>query len=249
MPTALAVAPETSATAANAGSDKVTASGTVGDEATKAQILARLRVLYGAERVVDNIAVANVITPPNWAGYVQKLLSPALKNVRHGELAVNGSNVSIKGDVGTEVLRQQLVSDMATQLNPTYVVQNGLRVNAPPQAVLDTTLGDRTIEFESGSAILTGNGRTILEQMVGALKALGELKLELIGHTDAIGIPEKNLRLSQARADAVKRYLIAAGLDPARISAQGVGAAGPIASNATAEGRARNRRIEFRVVQ
>ena len=244
----LANAQAPAAAAGGSAEAPIVASGTVGDEATKTAILGRLREVYGASRVVDNLAVANVLTPPNWSGYVQKLISPALKNVSHGELAINGSNVAIRGEVATEVLRQQLVSDMATQLNTTYVVKNGLHVGAAPQSVLDDTLANRTIEFESASAVLTDNGRAILDQMVAALKSVGAPKLELIGHTDASGIPEKNLLLSQARAAAVKTYLVGAGLDAARIASRGVGAAGPVASNATPEGRARNRRIEFKVV-
>lgn len=225
----------------------VVASGTVGDEATKTLILTRLRELYGASRVVDNLAIANVLTPPNWGTSVQRLISPSLKSVSSGELRIDGTNVAIKGDVASEVLRQQLVSDMATQLNPTYVIKNGLRVGAAPQSVLDQTLANRTIEFESSSATLTSSGRAILDQMVGALKSIGAQKLELIGHTDALGAPEKNVLLSQARAEAVKAYLAAQGIEGALISARGIGASQPIASNATAEGRARNRRIEFRV--
>lgn len=241
--------PGTEAASLTAASEApVVVSGTVGDEATKTQILTRLREVYGANRVVDNLAIANVLTPPNWSAYVGKLLSPTLKNVSHGQLSVSGSNVAISGVVANEALRQQLVSDMATQLNPTYVIKNGLQVGAAPQSVLDQTLANRTIEFESSSAVLTPNGRTVLDQMVAALKSVGTPKIELIGHTDASGNPESNRQLSQARADAVKAYLADAGIDGRLVTARGMGSSRPIASNATPDGRARNRRIEFKVL-
>jgi len=245
--TPVAAPPPATASVANAGDKPVIVSGTVGDEATRAAIVGRLRELYGAARVVDNLAVAPVLTPPNWSSNVGKLLTPALKDVSGGALDINGTNVSIRGDVSSELKRQELVSNIATSLNPTYVVRNGLRVGAAPQSVLDQTLANRTIEFEPSSATLTSNGRTILDQMIGALRSVGTPRLSLIGHTDASGIPEKNLVLSQARADAVKQYLVSQGIDGTLIRSQGLGAAQPIASNATPEGRARNRRIEFRV--
>jgi OmpA-OmpF porin, OOP family len=232
------------------GETPVIVAGTVSDDATKTQILARVREIYGANRVVDNLAVANVQTPPNWGAYVQRVISPALKTVSKGELSINGTTIAIRGDVANEGQRLQLPQEMAAQINnPTYIVKNSLRVvAAAPQAILDQALANRTIEFELGSAVLTNNGRTILDQMIVAMKAAGTPKVELIGHTDASGNPDKNLALSQARADSVKAYLVEHSVDAAQVSARGLGAERPIASNNTAEGRAKNRRIEFRVV-
>lgn len=74
------------------------------------------------------------------------------------------------------------------------------------------------------------------------------MEIEISGHTDDAGPAEYNLQLSQRRADAVKRYLVKAGIDDKRIKATGYGEASPIASNATPEGRRLNRRTELRVV-
>jgi OOP family OmpA-OmpF porin len=73
-------------------------------------------------------------------------------------------------------------------------------------------------------------------------------KFEIVGHTDNLGSRAYNLELSAERAASVKSYLAAKGIDPGAISADGAGPDRPVASNATAEGRARNRRIEFRVI-
>jgi OOP family OmpA-OmpF porin len=123
-----------------------------------------------------------------------------------------------------------------------------LQVAPPQQDVLDKTLADRTIEFESGSANITPSGMTILDEMVVAMRGMGPQKFEVVGHTDNIGSRAYNLALSDARAAAVKNYLAGKGIDPAAISTRGEGPDQPVASNATAEGRARNRRIEFRVL-
>lgn len=236
-------------TAATPQPGQVLASGTVPDEASKAAVLARLRELYGADKVVDQIAVGQVVLPANWNAYVQKLLSPNLKQISRGQLKIDGSVVSVRGEVTNEAQRQKIASDIATSLNPTYTVNNGLRVSASEQGVLDTTLANRTIEFESGKTTLTPSGRAILDEMAAAMQKLAGRKVEIIGHTDNQGLRASNQSLSQARAEAVKFYLASKGIHGELLTASGQGSDRPIASNDTADGRARNRRIEFRMAQ
>ena len=228
---------------------QVLASGTVPDEATKAAVLAKLRELYGPERVVDQIAIGPVVMPANWNGYVQKLITPDLRQISRGQLTIDGNNVSLRGEVANEALRQRIASNVATNLNPTYTVNNGLRVSAAEQALLDNTLANRTVEFDSGKATLTPAGRAILDEMVAAMLKLKGRRIEIIGHTDSAGLRASNVSLSQARAATVKSYLAAHGIAEDYLTASGQGPDRPIASNDTVEGRARNRRIEFRLVQ
>ncbi|MFX5578988.1 cell envelope biogenesis protein OmpA, partial [Acinetobacter baumannii] len=77
---------------------QVLVTGTVPDEASKAAALARLREVYGADRVVDQIAVGQVVLPANWNNHVQKLISPNLKAVSRGQLKIDGTSVSISGE-------------------------------------------------------------------------------------------------------------------------------------------------------
>ncbi|WP_217590701.1 OmpA family protein [Burkholderia sp. GbtcB21] len=234
---------------ANAAPGQVVAGGKVPDEATKAAVLQKLRDTYGAANVVDQIEVGDVATPPNWSANVQKLLGAQLKQISKGQLKINGTQIEMKGEVHNEAQRQQLASDMANTLNPTYTIKNGLRVSASEQGVLDQTLANRTIEFETGSATLTPQGRLILDQMAAALAKMQNRTVDIIGHTDNSGNRTSNIALSQARADAVKGYLITKSIPPQQMTTTGVGPDQPIAPNDTADGRARNRRIEFRVGQ
>ena len=227
----------------------IVVSGTVADEASKAGLLARLREVYGSARVVDQLSVGTVATPANWNEYVQRLVGPNLKLVRRGQLKVDGNNVTLRGDVANEEQRQQIAGDIAAALNPTYIVNNGLRVAAREQGVLDAALANRIIEFESGKATLTEPGMAILDQMVVALRQLGGLRVEVIGHTDNAGSRAGNLSLSQARAEAVRNYIVGRGIKADAIAVSGEGPDRPVADNRTPEGRARNRRIEFKVVQ
>jgi OOP family OmpA-OmpF porin len=232
---------------ADAAPGQVVVSGKVPDEATHSAVLAKLRETYGAGSVVDQIEVGSVSTPPNWSANVQKLLGPQLKQISKGQLKIDGTQIDVKGEVSNEALRQQLASDMATALNPTYTIRNGLRVSASEQGLLDSTLANRTIEFETGSATLAPEGRAILDQMASVLVKMPGKTVEIIGHTDNSGSRASNIALSQARADAVKGYLVTKGVAPRSMETMGVGPDQPIASNETSDGRARNRRIEFRV--
>ncbi|QNA88752.1 OmpA family protein [Massilia sp. Dwa41.01b] len=227
----------------------IVVAGTVADEASKAALLARLRAVYGADRVVDQLGVGPVAAPANWNDYVARLIGPNLKMISRGQLKVEGSTVSLRGDVASEAQRQQIAGDIAASLNPTYIVNNGLRVVASEQNVLDAALANRIIEFESGKAALTPSGMAILDQMSEALKKLNGIKVEVIGHTDNAGSRAGNLSLSQARAEAVKTYVAARGIQGESIMVSGEGPDRPVADNRTPDGRARNRRIEFKVVQ
>ena len=228
---------------------RVVISGTVPDEATKAALLSRLHELYGHGQVIDQIAVGNVIAPPNWSAHVPKLLTNQLKSISKGQLTIEGTTVAMRGEVSSEAVRQAIASDFATALTADYVVKNALRVTANSQALLDEVLANRVIEFEPNSALLTAPGKTILDEMVEVLKKVEAKKFEVIGHTDNSGNPARNLALSRSRAETVKTYLVAKGISPELIGTSGMGADQPIVSNATAEGRMRNRRIEFRVSQ
>jgi OOP family OmpA-OmpF porin len=180
---------------------------------------------------------------------VQKLITPGLKQVSRGQLRIDGTSVSVRGEVANEAVRQRIASDFATSLNPTYTVTNGLRVSAADQGVLDRTLANRIVEFESGQAVLTPAGKVILDEMGAAMLKMKGQKVEIIGHTDNLGLRASNQNLSQARAEVVRNYLAGKGVPADSLIASGQGPDRPIASNDTVEGRARNRRIEFRMAQ
>lgn len=245
----LAVAPSAWAAQEAVAPGHVVVSGVVPDEATRQAILAKAREVYGADRVIDQIGVGNLIAPPHWAQNVQQMITPELKRVSRGQLRVSGNLIDLTGEVDNEATRQQVVSLISTHLNPTYTVRNGLRVSAAGQETVDAAMANRIIEFEAGNATLTTNGIQVLDQLLPVLKQLGRSKFEVIGHTDAQGSRRHNVALSAARADAVKAYLTGKGIAADLIQTSGVGPDRPVAGNDTPEGRARNRRIELRVMQ
>jgi outer membrane protein OmpA-like peptidoglycan-associated protein len=115
-------------------------------------------------------------------------------------------------------------------------------------AVLEKKMVLQGVFFDSGAATIKRESYTALEGAAKFLLDNSELAVVIEGHTDARGSFDGNLELSQRRADAVKKFLVVNyGIDPTRLGSKGVGPSEPIASNETAEGRALNRRIEFRV--
>ena len=248
--TAAAAPTPAPAAAQPAQPNMVIVAGTVPDESTRQSILARVRALYGAERVQDQLGVGKLVAPPNWSEHVQRMLQPELKQVSRGQLSIQGNVVELKGEVGSEATRQELLTRLTSQIgNPTYTVRNGLRVTASGQELIDTTLANRIIEFEPGSATLTPTGQTVLDQLWPVLQQLSGRRFEVIGHTDSNGSRTTNLALSAARAETVRNYLVVKGLPANAVNTSGAGPDRPVAKNDSAEGRARNRRIEFRISQ
>lgn len=102
--------------------------------------------------------------------------------------------------------------------------------------------------FQIDRAVLQPGSKGVLEAAAATLLKFPKVRVEVSGHTDSTGSPEHNVELSQERAAAVKAFLVEAGVDENRIQTRGAGADEPIDTNNTKEGRARNRRIEFRIL-
>jgi outer membrane protein OmpA-like peptidoglycan-associated protein len=127
-----------------------------------------------------------------------------------------------------ERLRQQL-----SMILETRETQRGLIVN----------INDVLFDFDK--YMLKPGAREKLAKVAGILLAYPGLKVQLEGHTDAIGGDEYNLTLSQNRAYAVRAYMVSQGVPPDTVTAVGFGKAKPVATNDTAAGRQQNRRVEM----
>lgn len=143
----------------------------------------------------------------------------------------------------------------ASNKNPAAVEQtdrqlDGLSGMLPDNQVERTDGGIRivfnsAILFNVNSSILTDDAKTALFKMVQALKSNNTTgSLQINGYTDSSGTAEYNVWLSDRRATSVKTYLVSLGLSASEITVKGYGAANPVATNATAEGREKNRRVE-----
>ena len=106
------------------------------------------------------------------------------------------------------------------------------------------------IEFDTNKATIKANSLPILDEVAKLILANPDiLRVDIEGHTDNRGSLKLNNELSQARAESVRNYLISQGVQPERLTAKGFGPSRPIDTNATAQGRQKNRRVEFIVTQ
>jgi len=105
------------------------------------------------------------------------------------------------------------------------------------------------VNFEFNKARLTPESYPILFYAVQNLNENPDTKVEIQGHTDNIGSEQYNMKLSEERAQTVRDYLVAKGIDPSRLTVKGYGESMPVTDNSTPEGRSLNRRIEFKVLE
>jgi outer membrane protein OmpA-like peptidoglycan-associated protein len=124
---------------------------------------------------------------------------------------------------------------------------------APPppaqtlQRAVDAELAQGTLSFATGQAVLGSGGQAVLDRLAAVLRDAPAARVEIVGHADAVGAAARNQALSEARAEAVKAYLVEHGVSADRLTARGEGEDHPAGDNATAAGRQLNRRIDFRV--
>jgi outer membrane protein OmpA-like peptidoglycan-associated protein len=127
---------------------------------------------------------------------------------------------------------QQATAGTGVQVSQT--ADNRLKINVPSDA-----------GFATGSAQLNAKLHPALDQLASGLQQNPTETVQVVGYTDNTGSDSVNNPLSQDRAQSVQSYLVSRGVQPQRISTQGLGAQYPVAPNETAEGRAQNRRVEI----
>jgi outer membrane protein OmpA-like peptidoglycan-associated protein len=117
-----------------------------------------------------------------------------------------------------------------------------------PKEIKKYTGAVKGINFANGKAELLPSSNKVLDEIVTVLKNYPDVKIEIQGHTDNNGERNKNIDLSQARAASVRTYLVTHGIDEKRITSVGFGPDKPVADNKNAAGKAKNRRVEFKLI-
>jgi outer membrane protein OmpA-like peptidoglycan-associated protein len=117
-----------------------------------------------------------------------------------------------------------------------------------PTEIKKFTGAIKGITFETNKTVIRKQSFPTLDEAVKVLQDYPDLKIKVRGHTDNTGKREKNMTLSQGRAEAVKEYLVGKGVASDKIQTEGLGPDEPVADNKTAKGRTENRRIEFKII-
>ncbi len=131
--------------------------------------------------------------------------------------------------------------DLPSTPNQTYEVE--INIEAPTDFVLENVF------FDTGKATLKPTSNKALNNLDDVLKLKNTMVVEIQGHTDNVGKPEDNMKLSQQRAEAVKAFLVSKGIDTKRVTAKGYGDTSPVENNATESGKAKNRRTSLKVLK
>ena len=204
------------------------------------------------------------------ADWLDPLLAvlPAFRNIDEPGIEIGERRITLRGTAPDAATRERLVEAVVERLGDFSLVERLTIAEARPtlsEGATDTAeatasqanssaaalraeydaLPNGRILFRSGSARLTPIGRARVDRIARVLAKHPDVPLAIEGHTDGRGLRANNLRLSQRRANAVRDRLMQHGIPRERLTTYGYGEAVPIADDATAEGRAANRRIEF----
>ena len=227
----------------------VTLRGTLPSQGEVNSVRAAAEKIYGADSVATWIAVdAAAPAIPYLAdpeAFFRAFEGRTLDFVDLGDvIAVGGSvpSVEIRLSIGESLT---VLLDPRGLTNELEVIDVSDETRAAITAINDII--GASLNFNSGSTSLSDADQTKLDEVAQILNDNPSLRGVIEGHTDDIGLALGNQRLSEERAGAVFSYLVEVGIDPDRLSTIGFGETRPIASNATAAGRAQNRRIEFNV--
>jgi OOP family OmpA-OmpF porin len=231
---------------------KVTLNGVLPDQATRSSVVAEAKKTFGDGNVTDLTSISSNIAPAAWLSALPKGFG-AIKSLAAGGLTFNDKDVVIKAEVPTTEDKSTLLQQVTASVGNSLRVNDQITVTAAPVSNLQNRLNDllinRVIEFESSDDTLTAKGKALLDEALPIIRESKQGEIEIAGHTDSRGQAVFNQQLSQARAEAVRDYLVANGIDTNRLKPVGYGPSRPIADNSTSQGQKKNRRIEFSVKQ
>ncbi|MCH7669317.1 MAG: OmpA family protein [Acidobacteria bacterium] len=239
---------------------EATVTGTMSDESALASVLVTVDSVFATVDSSDLVVLTGVPSESEWLGAALRMLTEIGTRLDVGSVTVNRDVIAVSGEFEDRQTRRD-ARDVAESIVEDSVLDfvSGLTVKEEPPPVkqqvveLQTTLDDliagKVVEFELNSDVLTDVGIALLDEILDALRQFPLVPVEISGYADSQGEAEANLDLSLRRAQSVLDYLVAAGVDPKLFEVVGYGETQPIADNATAEGRKRNRRIEFKALE
>ncbi len=212
------------------------------------------RVLVSSMCAVSLVSLSACVTDPNTGQ--QKVSRPtigagagALGGLLLGGLIGGGTGRIVGAGIGG-IAGAAVGYTMDKQIKQLREQTAGSGVDVTPtdngQAILVNL--PNGVTFDTDSTMIKPAFRDTLDRVAQSLVQYPNSLIDVYGHTDSTGSDAYNMTLSQNRAQAVADYLSSRGVAPARIRAQGFGKTRPVASNATEEGRAANRRVEIKIV-
>lgn len=243
-------------TAAKSESGAIAISGNLEDKSARSFVNRMAKAVFQTSDMRDSTRADRAV-PESWTGRVVAGME-ALAMLDHGSLSLTPDRSELAGssgerdkieDAGSQIAAIGLPYELRIEFDPSLLL--GARSPTPEEcisAVYDAQKS-RKISFQPGSEQVTSETVPVLNAIAEVLADCPRAVIEIAGHTDSQGGEEMNLRLSSKRARAVLEQLAFRGAWFGNLTARGYGESRPIADNGTDEGRERNRRIEFRLLE
>jgi OmpA-OmpF porin, OOP family len=223
---------------------KVILTGVVADEAARAQAVDLAKQSFGVDRVVDQLTIDSKTAAYGWFATLGGVFKWQ-KTLPDAGFEFDNNRLVLTGTVTSDAEKTARGDQAKQYFGPDVSIDNQIKVVAIAVAGDTVTCGDRiavAINFATGSSTLNREAKAVLDQVFECVK---DGRYEISGHTDNTGGAAANQKLSMARAESTKAYLVQKGASEADLNAAGYGPDKPIASNDSTEGKAQNRRIEF----
>jgi len=231
----------------------LTLSGFVPDEAAKTSLLDAAKLNFVGVEIIDKLSVQE--GAPNQFLEAANTGLQVLSRLRAGSISLAGTDLNVDGTSFTtsinEAVKKQVTASLPQGFAGTATLTEPEKSEPVDTGTCSTFirgfLDKGEIRFASGKADINATSNALLDRISYIAGRCPQATIEVSGHTDSDGADDANLALSQARAEAVRAYLVSIGVEEARLNAVGYGETQPVATNETAEGKAQNRRIEFKL--
>ena len=242
--------------------DSITLSGHVPSDGVRSEIAAFARERFLGLAVNDEMKLAS--GAPEGMVQAVGVAFAALGQLYEGAATLADRRLTLTGEAPDEASAEAADEFISKRLPEGFSGTSSIRVaEAPPpppkpeqpddatacQDRLNTIMTGNVVRFEVNKADIRSESFDLLDRIAEAAQGCQGFNIEVGGHTDSDGPEEYNLDLSQKRAEAVVRYLVGKGVSEQRLKAVGYGESKPLASNDNDAGKARNRRIEFTIIQ
>jgi outer membrane protein OmpA-like peptidoglycan-associated protein len=221
---------------------------------------------FGVTKVVNNLKVDEGHAEAEWLSSVTKMMASLPAG---GGVKINADTLELSGDVASDeeleklsTQTQQVLQGSGLQLQNALQVVSKAEAESEQQAAaqaeecqnrLNTAMQDKEVLFTFNDSTINSQSNALLDDLAGIISecsgAMSGRVIVIGGHTDSVGKDAYNLELSQRRADSVRDYLKNKQIDETLLEAKGFGESQPVASNNTAAGQAKNRRITFEIKQ
>lgn len=240
---------------------QLTLSGLVPDQKARSSLLAIAVRLFGKDNIIDQLVIKPG-APDNWIEAAQQVLMqlPAFDDA---SVQISGTKIQLSGVASSPTsvthIQTNTTSAFPQNFQSTYDIRVADSVtNKQDQNVISDSilcrerlgefLSQQSFRFRSDSDVIDADSQRFIDQLIKYLQECPDVKIEIAGYTDSQGSQEYNIKLAKRRANTIASLLIANNISAERLSTVGYGEIKPVASNSSEHGRAKNRRIEFKIV-